>query len=169
MDNLNFQCGNCGNLMAVSPESLGQQVRCPHCQQVVHAPVPPEPIAAAEAPNNAFPEPVPTPPVEAHEPEFQMPAVSELESIFGKTDSSSDSLFDDPPPVLGDFSAQPGAEVGQVEPTLSYHPDGATPGKPAEATRGLPMDAFSDGQGPEDALAETTTSVVPEALANAIP
>ncbi len=38
MQTVNFQCGHCGNLMAVSVEYLGQQVRCPTCQQVVLAP-----------------------------------------------------------------------------------------------------------------------------------
>ncbi len=48
MQTVNFQCGSCGNLMAVGVEYLGQQVRCPHCQQVVMAPgsdvpAPPDP------------------------------------------------------------------------------------------------------------------------------
>jgi hypothetical protein len=38
MQTVNFQCGHCGNLMGVSTEFLGQQVRCPTCQQVVVAP-----------------------------------------------------------------------------------------------------------------------------------
>jgi DNA-directed RNA polymerase subunit RPC12/RpoP len=38
MQTVNFKCGHCGNLMGVSAEYLGQQVRCPHCQQVVVAP-----------------------------------------------------------------------------------------------------------------------------------
>jgi hypothetical protein len=40
MQTANFQCGHCGNPMAVGSEFLGQQVRCPHCQQVVVAPPP---------------------------------------------------------------------------------------------------------------------------------
>jgi len=43
MQTVNFQCGNCNNLMAVSAEFLGQQVRCPHCQAVVVAPAAPAP------------------------------------------------------------------------------------------------------------------------------
>ena len=38
MQTVNFQCGHCGSLMAVSVEFLGQQVRCPTCQLVVIAP-----------------------------------------------------------------------------------------------------------------------------------
>ena len=44
MQTVNFQCGSCNNLMGVSSEFLGRQVRCPHCQAVVVAP------AAAAAP-----------------------------------------------------------------------------------------------------------------------
>jgi hypothetical protein len=33
-----IQCGNCQNLMSVEDHHLGQQVRCPHCQQVVAVP-----------------------------------------------------------------------------------------------------------------------------------
>ena len=43
MQTVNFQCGNCNNLMGVSSEFLGQQVRCPHCQAVVVAPAAPAP------------------------------------------------------------------------------------------------------------------------------
>jgi DNA-directed RNA polymerase subunit RPC12/RpoP len=38
METVNFQCGNCKNLMAVESSYLGQQVRCPHCQQVLLVP-----------------------------------------------------------------------------------------------------------------------------------
>ena len=38
MQTVQFQCGHCGNLMGVSQEFLGQQVRCPSCQEVVVAP-----------------------------------------------------------------------------------------------------------------------------------
>ena len=87
MQTVNFQCGHCGKLMAVGRENLGQQVRCPHCQQVVlapssEAPAPePEP-AAEEAPapkpkrakktEEAAPEPAaeaPEPPAENTETE----------------------------------------------------------------------------------------------------
>ena len=38
MQTVQFQCGHCGKLMGVSHEFLGQQVRCPTCQQIVLAP-----------------------------------------------------------------------------------------------------------------------------------
>ena len=49
METVNVQCGHCGQLLAVSKEHLGQQVRCPHCQQVVVAPLPPPPAEAPAA------------------------------------------------------------------------------------------------------------------------
>src|SRR5262249_45950255 len=42
METVNFTCGHCGKLLAVSKQHLGQQVRCPHCQQGGVAP-PPQP------------------------------------------------------------------------------------------------------------------------------
>ena len=38
MQTVNFQCGHCGKLLAVQRQHLGQQVRCPSCQQIVVAP-----------------------------------------------------------------------------------------------------------------------------------
>jgi hypothetical protein len=46
MQTLTFQCGHCSKLMAVDTGHLGQQVRCPHCQQVVIAPAQPAPTSA---------------------------------------------------------------------------------------------------------------------------
>jgi len=46
METLTFQCGHCNKLMAVGVANLGQQVRCPHCQQVVIAPSQPAPTSA---------------------------------------------------------------------------------------------------------------------------
>ena len=71
MQTVNFKCGHCGNLMAVGTDFLGQQVRCPHCQQVVLAPPP----AAAPAPPPFVPVPVPPPPVPP-EPTFKPTVIS---------------------------------------------------------------------------------------------
>jgi phage FluMu protein Com len=57
MQPVQFQCGHCGKLMAVSSQHLGQQVRCPHCQQVVIAP-PPAPAQPGETPTQPAPLPV---------------------------------------------------------------------------------------------------------------
>lgn len=77
MGTVNIQCGHCGNVMAVTDDLLGRQVRCPHCEQVVQVPPP----AAPPAPPP--PEPPPTafnPPVEA-------------ESIFTSHEATDEDLF----------------------------------------------------------------------------
>ncbi len=66
METVNFQCGHCGNLIAVSTQHLGQQVRCPHCQQVVLAPLPSPPAPAPptfdppDDPDSIFSPPAPS-------------------------------------------------------------------------------------------------------------
>jgi phage FluMu protein Com len=63
MQPIQFQCGHCGKLMAVSSQHLGQQVRCPHCQQVV---MPPSPAPTLPSPKTGEDRvemgPVPAPP-----------------------------------------------------------------------------------------------------------
>ncbi len=61
METLTFQCGHCNKLMAVGTAHLGQQVRCPHCQQVVVAPSQPAPAthAPAESPFGVAPDAAP--------------------------------------------------------------------------------------------------------------
>src|SRR5207249_4280687 len=62
METVKFPCEHCGNLMAVTMNLIGQQVRCPHCQQVVVAPashpattvVVPNPIASPVAEDLSF-------------------------------------------------------------------------------------------------------------------
>jgi hypothetical protein len=53
MQTVQFQCGNCGGMMGVGQEFLGQQVRCPSCQQVVVAPAASAPESASGADGNA--------------------------------------------------------------------------------------------------------------------
>ncbi|MGH7223045.1 MAG: hypothetical protein ACRELF_07445, partial [Gemmataceae bacterium] len=85
MQPIQFQCGHCGKAMAVGSEHLGQQVRCPHCQQVViapspAAPEPPPPLQPAEAPPPGLTETV-----------LHMPAPSgDAEDIFSPADVSDD-------------------------------------------------------------------------------
>lgn len=93
MQTVNFQCGQCGNLMAVTTDMLGQQVRCPHCQHVVVAP------AATAEPVTAplMPPPVPSPP----EAPFNFAAAEERESIFTPDEQVSEDVFGAVPrPVL---------------------------------------------------------------------
>ena len=92
MQTLNFQCGHCGNLMAVGLEYLGQQVRCPHCGGIV--------IAPREAPI-----PASSPPLQ---PMFRVETDSS-EDIFSET-PPGDSLFDEEPvsPLLPPSYSAPG-------------------------------------------------------------
>jgi hypothetical protein len=83
MQTVNFQCGHCGKLMAVGVEFLGQQVRCPHCQQVVIAP-------AANV--HAAPAPAPAP-FPALEPP---PAPAPPENLFGSLTTDQPGPPDDP-------------------------------------------------------------------------
>src|SRR5262245_61075447 len=43
METVQLQCGHCKKVMGVSAAHLGQQVRCPHCSQVVQTPAPSPP------------------------------------------------------------------------------------------------------------------------------
>jgi hypothetical protein len=85
MQTMNFTCGHCGNLMAVGQEHLGQQVRCPHCQQVVQAPAP---------------LPAPPPPAEAEAPAFTFTPSRDEESIFTPQEMHDDIFGEPKPPVL---------------------------------------------------------------------
>jgi phage FluMu protein Com len=82
MQTVNFNCPHCGNLMAVGANLLGRNVRCPHCKQVVRAPV-----APGEAPSQTVaqaPVPTPAPPTPPSRP-FNIPEQTEHhESIFGE-------------------------------------------------------------------------------------
>src|SRR5215469_509745 len=85
METVNFQCGHCRQLLAVSKQHLGQQVRCPHCQQVVVAP----PQEAAVPPS--APVPPPQDPFSAAF-SFAPPKPEEHDSIFSAP-AESDDLF----------------------------------------------------------------------------
>jgi hypothetical protein len=54
---VNLQCQACGKVMAVVEELLGQQVRCPHCQQAVEALAPAVPSSPEAVAPLALPEP----------------------------------------------------------------------------------------------------------------
>ena len=80
MPTVTFLCEHCHNLMGISQEYLGQQVRCPHCQQVVTAPA-------------SIPPPEANPLV----PSFPIPNRDEQESIFSSAQESGDDLFGEEP------------------------------------------------------------------------
>jgi hypothetical protein len=129
VETVNFQCGSCGKLMAVGTAGLGQQVRCPHCQQIVLAPAQAagvqSSILAPEAESPATSEP-PTM-ISLIAP----PPASEVESIFSPEEMNSDALFggpvrglvEMPPPTehLPDASAPP--IPAPAETTLTYLPN----------------------------------------------
>jgi hypothetical protein len=155
METVNFQCGHCGNLMAVGTDHLGQQVRCPHCQQVVVAPPhAPAPAAAAPAPAPAETTFQPTVPQD-HEDIFAPPAPTddlfgaprlpklELPPPNGPLPDPAATLSDAtlpfvsraaPPPdeaTLPVAPAPPGP--GWMEPTVAEAPAGAAGAPPATA------------------------------------
>jgi DNA-directed RNA polymerase subunit RPC12/RpoP len=180
MDLVNFQCGHCGRLMAVEPALLGQQVRCPHCEQAVLAP------AAEAAPGTTPADPFA--PVSEMPEEIRIPdrAVLEQESIFTSPELHSDAIFGGPPQGLVDFSQAspptivPPPAVGPSQtaaqaslaspPALSFHAE--TPAK-AEAPvtqimREAEVSALSFGSSPPSS--ETAAqSTEPDPLASAIP
>jgi hypothetical protein len=161
METVNFQCGHCGSLMGVPLELLGQQVRCPTCQQVVRAPL-----------NGAPPAPPAQPPVFA-----STPPPSEPDSIFTPPEEGGEDLFGsaeaphvempvpEPPPVPPEPPLQ--------DATLTYVPPGAitTPegrvSEPGFAPGGLAAGegAVLDGTSAAEATGE---SVLPQLTSPAV-
>ncbi|MBN9122720.1 MAG: hypothetical protein J0I06_26845, partial [Planctomycetes bacterium] len=151
-----FPCPFCGRRMGVPADLLGKQVRCPHCKQVVLAPVgaapsgvvpavplpppPPPPLLPPSPP--VLPAPVvvappPPPPSlpsssESELPTFTMQRKEGADSILGDPDESEDEVF----------GSQIGARLGTVPPldltgpTAPTSPDGRPPAGdgPFEAT-----------------------------------
>jgi hypothetical protein len=176
MQTVNFQCGHCGNLMAVGAEYVGQQVRCPHCQQVVLAPATDPPRPAAEAP------PPPafdamrqemgglfgTPPEQAP-PEPTSPLASmrqEMGGLFGTAAPALEPPSYSPPPEPVPESI-PVTVVPVLEPaappaaddTLTYYPQPAAP---------APEPPVPFGQAPAPG-GWPAAEAAPEPLASAIP
>src|SRR5262245_47783107 len=126
METVKFPCEHCGNLMAVTMNLVGQQVRCPHCQQVVVAPashpattvVVPNPIAAPLAEDLSFS-------VEK--------ALHEHESIFAE---GSDDLFGGAPTARVELPPEPLASL-EMQPTSVLLPV-ASPASIAAAASPLP-------------------------------
>lgn len=119
MQSVQFQCGHCGKLMAVSSQYLGQQVRCPHCQQVVIAP-PPAPAQtgatpSAPAPSEGLAETVMHTPSPAGGAEDIFSAPNDLFSYSEspRLDIPAESL---PPTLAGDIAIP---SPPQSQPTLA--------------------------------------------------
>ncbi len=129
MQTIHFQCGHCGKLMGVVSEFIGQQVRCPHCQQVVIAPPPPTEAAPPPPSLGETIIHVPTPAADIDDI-FSPPAPSD--DLFGHTEPPRIEM---PPldllaPTLADSSVRPPEPL--PEPTVTstvplWPPDAAPP------------------------------------------
>jgi hypothetical protein len=152
MQTVNFQCGHCGKLMGVGSEHLGHQVRCPHCQQVVIAPLPAvQPSPSAELP----PPPEAAPPPELVEAVASSPpAADDAEDIFAPTAASDDLFGRSEPPRIemppDPFAATPPAEDAAPPPEVATFPfEPPTPASlpPADGDSTAVLPAF-DGASP---------------------
>ncbi len=145
MDNLHFPCAHCNNLMAAGPELAGQQVRCPHCQQVVVVPAP----ALAPAADG-----------------FPAPPRTDPESIFSPADDGGDALFGPVTPRV-EMPPEPAAPAGPAAinadmtgspaaaPDPSMTPAWPDPGAVSPQTAPLPFSpAAAPGGDGADALAD---------------
>ncbi len=151
MSNVNFRCSHCGQLLTVSDQHLGMQVRCPHCQQVVSAPTTasgqPAPPFAPVPPPAPLPAPAPLPSVldatftmpppekpEEHESIFSSPNPTQTDDLFGQSAAKIEMPTDViAPPLVPNFELQPASP---------QHGDGTLAYAPPEATQ-----AFAPGQG----------------------
>jgi phage FluMu protein Com len=130
MQTVTFKCPHCSKLMGVGAAHLGQQVRCPHCQQVVMAP-------ASAATGGAAPPPAPpaapTPAAPPPAPDLFNPAgrLQEHESIFGPPPHDEDLFGAGPAPRL---------EIPQ-EPTWPQAPPPPAPLEPTIAFPSPPPEA----------------------------
>src|SRR5262249_43550131 len=121
MDLVSFPCGYCGQPMTVGHDRLGQEVQCPHCQQVVQAPAlqstaaAPAPVfdvSASPGPGSADEAPVIT---------VTVPVRSEEESIFSPAEESDDLFGEETgsklelPPELAPPAPEPPRSAAPVE------------------------------------------------------
>jgi hypothetical protein len=161
MQTVNFTCGHCGKLMAVEQHLLGQQVRCPHCQQVVEAPAatppaPPVPAESGPAPYVVAPfrdeESIFTP-KEVHDDIFgdgKPPATLEMppDATCPETAGTSPAPCHESPAASPEWTAPAPPFGAEPEPT----PFSATPADQADRTAVLssPLVWTDDGEGPAE-------------------
>lgn len=144
MQTVTFLCERCGKLMGVSSAFLGQQVRCPHCQQAVQAPASapapaPVPAPQPEATQPAVPQPAPL-------PIFMDPTISfdhsEQDSIF--TPPEADDLFSSPPAPRMELPPVPAPtlapEMGPINPDATMAMEEPIPTlEPTQADNPMPV------------------------------
>lgn len=169
MQTVNFRCGHCGNLMAVVTTHLGQQVRCPHCQQVVMAPAFAGPTPAAPPPP-----PPPMPDLNLQENSFSVPKPDrEQDSIFAPPDEADEDLFGEAPaprleipqdPIWPQAPMQPPAEPS----TMPLQPTPFDPG-PAAAPLGEQTATWLQPEPPAQQVALEPTVSVPPAVEGLTP
>jgi hypothetical protein len=154
--------------MGVGSEFLGQQVRCPHCQQVVVAP-PPAPTNPPLAAAPAQPAPQPTvtetvvqaPPPADHEDIFAPPEATD--DLFGRpeaprieipADSLAPTVATEGPPA----APQP-AEEPTITATAPYLPSEAALSGPPANGEGMAILPSSGGEAPW--MTATVTEMLP--------
>jgi hypothetical protein len=117
METVNFQCGHCGQLMGVGADHLGQQVRCPHCQQVVVAPAMEAAPPVFESPSTPAVNPSTSPPAVTLAPdmEFHVPSPVEQESIFSEPAATGDDLFGAEPASKVEMPPEPAVPHLQLD------------------------------------------------------
>jgi hypothetical protein len=142
MATVTFDCERCGRLMGVSSEYLGQQVRCPHCQQVIRAPA---------ADRLAEPKPPLRPPHGIEESIFEAPDDNAGDALFAGPEKSLVEMPPEPPVPNLQMEAEPPHEP--PVPTLQVDP--AAPQEPYLEDTTIPA-----RHGP--AYEATVTYVAPE-------
>jgi hypothetical protein len=165
MGTVNFECGHCHSLMAVGEEHLGQQVRCPHCQQIVLAPAPappPGPVDLASLP--------PPPPYEEPGSIFE-PAEAAAEDLFGGVGAPRIEIPTEPaaprieflqPTVPDEGASAPPPLLTPDQPTLTYA--GPEPPPPeASATEVSPANGAASPSGRQTLLAVEEPTPAPTA------
>jgi phage FluMu protein Com len=172
MQTVQFQCGHCGKLMAVNSQHLGQQVRCPHCQQVVIAPPPAgTSTGIPSVPPPSAPLPAVSPPPGLDETALHVPGAADDifspgdagSDLFGRTEAPRLELPSEtlPPTLPGDNLApppEPQPTVGSTLPWMMQQPAAEPPAPLApfaqsESTAVLPGGAAPPWPG--GALTET--------------
>jgi len=159
MPAVTFQCGNCKNLLAVEDRLLGQQVRCPHCQQVLVAPTPGR-LPPTEARSSELGSIQPSPSAELGPIWDEFPSgtsptgapIHEAESIFAPADHGSEDLFG--VPVAASVVELP-PEPAATKPTTERLPESGAVGPPPNVS--------SEQVAPIPGEVEMTNSLAPSA------